>query len=408
MFTDEDEQLRLSVRRWIAQHVVPHVPSWERDGALPPDLLARLGGQGLLGLQVPTHLGGQGGDFVTNMIVSEELSAAGAESVSAAVSVHTGMAMPPIVEFGTDNQRSRYLPGLIDGTRVAALAITEPNAGSDVSAIETRAVPSAGGWRINGRKVFISNGTRADLILVIARTGERPDGRPTFTLFLIDAPCPGLERRRIEKIGRHASDWAELLFVDVEVGPEAVLGEVGRGFQNIMWELEAERVVAAATAVAAAHYVLGLALSYVRTRHQFGQPIGEFQAIRHRLADLAAQLAAAEELVYSVASDLRLGRDPGARIPMAKLLAASTLNEVADYAVQVHGAYGYTAEYSVGRAWVDARAKRISGGSDEIQRDLIARALLGRPSADARVRPGGKPVRGLKGGSGTADEKEIR
>jgi alkylation response protein AidB-like acyl-CoA dehydrogenase len=382
LFTPDHELLRESVRGWVKKHVAPFVDEWESLGDFPADLFEQMGVQGFLGVQYPEEYGGQGGDFAANLVVCEELSRVGAESLCMAVSVHTAMATPPILEYGTEDQRQRYLPDLLAGRKIAALGISEPDAGSDVAGIRTHARPADdGGWVLDGGKTFITNGGRADVVLVIARTPSEVEDRKAFSLFLVDTSLPGFTRgRRLEKIGRHASDTCELGFESVRLPSDALLGQEGRGFQQIMWELDAERIVSAATSVSLGFHALELGITYVKDRRQFGKPLADLQAIRHNLADLWARLAAARELVYSTATRFQAGEERLAEIAMAKLVAAQSLADAADYALQVHGGYGYMREYPISRVWVDARVKRITAGTDEIQRELIARHLLGRPS----------------------------
>ena len=247
-----------------------------------------------------------------------------------------------------------------------------------------RAETGTSGW-IDGQKTFITNGERADLVLLIARTDGNEVGHRAFSLFLVNARTPGFKRgRRIEKIGRHASDTCELAFEEMRLPADALLGEPGRGFYHIMWELDAERIFSAATSVALGCHALELGLSYVQTRQQFDSPLSEFQAIRHEFATLAAQLTAARELVYFAAYRFVRGHSPIPEISMGKLFAADILNRVADYSLQVHGGYGYMAEYEIGRVWKDARVKRIAAGTDEVQREIISRHLLGKPQSRRR------------------------
>jgi alkylation response protein AidB-like acyl-CoA dehydrogenase len=382
LFTEEHHMLRESIRAWTRERVMPHIRTWEDEAEFPRSIFEELGELGYLGLQYPERYGGQGGDFAANLVLCEELSLAGAESISMGVGVHTAMATPPILKFGTEEQKERFLPDLISGRQIAALGISEPNAGSDVAGIRTKAVRTpSGDWTIDGSKTFITNGSRADVVLVVARTGEDGD-RPSFSLFLLESKLAGFERgQKLAKLGRHAIDTAELHFNGVQVAPDALLGEEGRGFQQIMWELEAERLISAATSVALGFRALELALDYAKNRVQFGRRIGDFQAIRHELADLAAQLTAARELVHTTVLRFQRGDERMPEIAMAKLFAAQVLNHVADYALQVHGGYGYMSEYEIGHLWIDARVKRITAGADEIQREIIARHLLGRETA---------------------------
>jgi len=384
LFTDEHELLREGVRAWARRRLGPHVEQWEREGGFPDSVFEELGSLGYLGLQYPEDYGGQGGDFAANLLLLEELSLAGAESVSMGVAVHTAMATPPILRFGTDEQKRRLLPELLAGERVAAIAISEPEGGSDVAGMRTTARRSAGGWTLDGRKTFITNGTRAGLFLVVARTADPEDGRKAFSLFLVDGATPGLARgEKLEKIGRHASDTCELFFDGVELPDDALLGEEGRGFHQIMWELEAERIMSAATSVALGYHALDLGLEYIRDRRQFGAPLADRQAIRHEVASVTARLTAARELVHATAWRFQNERYATEEIAMAKLVAAEALNEVADYAMQLHGGYGYMREYPIGRVWVDARVKRITAGTDEIQREIIARHVVGPISKGA-------------------------
>jgi alkylation response protein AidB-like acyl-CoA dehydrogenase len=380
LFSDEHEQLRESISRWVADRVVPNIEDWDRAETLPSDIYEEMGALGFLGLQYPEDYGGQGGDFAANLVLCEELSAVGAEALGSSVGVHTAVAVAPLAQFGTDEQKDRWLAEFLSGRTLCAIAITEPDGGSDVAGMRSVAERTADGWLLNGSKTFITNGARAGVIFVIARTSARDAERPAFSLFLVEADRPGVSRGLpLEKIGRHASDTCELFFDHVELPSDALLGEEGRGFHQIMWELDGERIVSAITSVALGYHALGIAKDYVLERRQFGRPIADFQAIRHELANHAAALAAARELTHATAWRFQNGHARLEEISMAKLVAANTLCEVADYALQVHGGYGYMREQSIGRVWIDARAKRITAGTDEIQREIIARHLLGRP-----------------------------
>jgi alkylation response protein AidB-like acyl-CoA dehydrogenase len=380
LFTAEHDLLRESVRGWAQRRVTPHIEEWERAGDLPDSIFVELGDQGFLGLQYPEEYGGQGGDFAANIVLCEELSHIGAESLGTAVAVHTAMATPPILRFGTAEQKERLLPDLLAGRKLAALALTEPAGGSDVANMKTVARRQPGGWTLDGAKTFITNGCRAGVLLVLARTPEGDvAARKSFTAFVIDPALPGVSRGpRLEKLGRHASDTCELFFDGVLLPENALLGEEGLGFQHIKWELEAERIMSAATSVALGEHTLDLALEYIRGRRQFGQPIANFQAVRHELASKAARLRAAREFVHATAWRFQNERAEPADSSMAKLVASDALFEVADYALQLHGGYGYMQEYPIGRLWIDARVKRITAGTDEIQREIIARHVVGR------------------------------
>jgi alkylation response protein AidB-like acyl-CoA dehydrogenase len=380
LFSVEHDLLRASIREWARATVAPFIDEWEEAGEFPRKIFEELGDLGYLGAQYPEEYGGQGGDFAANLVLCEELSRVGAESVSTSVAVHTAMATPPILKFGTQAQRKRYLPDLLAGRKIGALGISEPGAGSDVSSLLTRGRRYGDGWIIDGGKTFVTNGIRADVLLVIARTDAGAHAKSAFSLFVIDTHVEGFSRgRRLEKIGRHASDTAELRFDALRLPSDALLGEEGRGFQQIMWELEAERIVSAATSVALGFHALDLAIAHIESRQQFGKRIADFQAVRHNLADRTARLTAARELVHTTALRFQAGEERIPEVAMAKLVAAEALGDMADYALQLHGGYGYMAEYPIGRVWKDARVKRITAGTDEIQRELIARYLLGKP-----------------------------
>jgi alkylation response protein AidB-like acyl-CoA dehydrogenase len=323
---------------------------------------------------MPEEYGGQGGDYFTNIVLAEEIARAGSGGFLMGLSVHTDMVMPPILEFGTEEQKRRYLVPGIAGEQVYALGITEPGAGSDVAAIATRAVRDRDGWLINGAKTYITNGARAGMIMLIAKTD--PDaGYDGFTIFLVPMDTPGVIReQKLEKMGMHASDTVLLAFQDVRVPDSAVLGEVGRGFRQIMWELQAERAIAAAGCLAYAQYAFDATLEYARERRTFGRALGTHQAIRHKFARMAIELEAARRLIYATAADYAAGAYNVREISMSKLKASQVAWMVADECVQIHGGAGYMKEYPVERVMRDLRLYRIGAGADEIMLDVIGRS----------------------------------
>jgi alkylation response protein AidB-like acyl-CoA dehydrogenase len=290
------------------------------------------------------------------------------------IAVQTDMAMPPILKFGTEEQKREWAEPAIKGEKILCLGITEPDAGSDVAGIRTRAVRDGGEWVINGSKTYITNGHRADFIVLVTKTD--PDaGYDGFTLFLVDMDLPGVTReKRLEKLGMHASDTALLAFDDVRVPHEAVLGEVGKGFYHIMWELQGERLIGAAGCVASAQRVFDQTLEYARERTAFGRPIGGFQVTRHKFAEMATKIETARQMVYTTAWRFQNGEYPVREITMAKLYAARIAVEVADECIQIHGGAGYMREYQIERAWRDLRLNRIGAGTDEIMLDVIGRS----------------------------------
>src|SRR5258708_3891807 len=290
------------------------------------------------------------------------------------VAVQTDMATPPGHLFGTEEQKQKYLVPAIKGEKIACLGITEPDAGSDVAGIKTHAVRDGDEWIINGSKTFITNGHRADFIVLVTRT-DKDAGYDGFTLFLVDMDTPGVIReQKLRKMGMHASDTALLAFQDVRVPADAVLGEVGKGFYHIMWELQGERLIGAAGCVAGAQRRFGRTLAYAKERTAFGRPIGQFQVIRHKFAEMATKIESARQLVYVTAWRHQNGEYPVREISMAKLHAARIACEVADECIQIHGGAGYMKEYNVERVGRDMRLNRIGAGTDEIMLEVIGRS----------------------------------
>lgn len=374
LFGPVHETLRAEIRRYVERELAPHAGAWEEAGHFPDEVFRQMGRLGYLGLRYPQELGGSGLDTYSAIVLAEELSRAGNGAVGMAVAVHAEMATPPILKFGNREQQERFLVPAIRGEKIAALAISEPGAGSDVAAIQTRAVADGDHWVLNGSKIYITNGVRADWVLLLARTGEEPTGG--LTLFVVEKGTPGFTvGRKLQKVGMHASDTAELFFDQVRIPDANRIGEVGQGFYHIMWELQGERLIGAAGAVAAGERALEMALAYVAQREAFGRPIGKFQAIRHRLAQMATELEAARSLVYTCAWRWEQGEYPVKEISMAKLYATEVAFRVADEALQFHGGAGYMMEVPIQRAWRDTRVLRIAGGTDEIMREIIARQM---------------------------------
>jgi acyl-CoA dehydrogenase len=393
-FTDEHEQLRETIHRWVRTEVEPHVDEWDRAGEFPRDLYERAAELGFLGLKYPQELGGQGGDYVHDAVWCEELAAAGAGGgVGAGLGAHTGIATPPIWKFGTDDQKERFLRPAIAGRRIGALGITEPGAGSDVAAITTRAEPVDGGYLVNGAKTFITNGARADFLVCACKT--TPDGGHHGISFLILVrDMPGFETtRKLEKLGWHASDTAELSFTDVEVPAANLLGPENGGFYLIMANFQWERLLMALGAVGAMTRLLEVTVAYSLERQAFGRSIGRFQVIRHKLAEIGVKLEASRALTYHALREF-IGPEAERReaiarqdwghpsisaglqeVTKAKLLTQRAAVEVADECLQIHGGYGYMREYGIERALRDLRLGPIGGGTDEVMREILSRQL---------------------------------
>ena len=378
MFSEEHELFRDAVRKFVEKELAPHADEWEEAEGFPDSVFTRMGELGYLGLRFPEKYGGQGCDFLFSVVLAEELGRCGMGSIGMAVAVQSEMATPPVYKFGTEEQKMKYLLPANRGQKIACLGITEPNAGSDVAALQTTARREGDHWVINGRKIFITNGVRADFITLVARTGEKK-GYKGFSLFLVDKNTPGFSvTRKLGKLGMRSSDTAELLFEDCRVPADALLGEEGKGFYHIMWELQGERIMGAANAVSRAQMVYELALRYAQERVQFGKPLAHFQVTRHRLADMTTEIEAARHLIYYCAWQFQQGEYPVKEISMAKLFSAQMAARVADAALQIHGGYGYMMEYPVQRYWRDIRLSRIGAGTDEIMKEIIANEILGR------------------------------
>ena len=374
IFEEHHDQLRDSIRRFVEKELAPHAEEWE-ETTFPDSVIHRMGELGFLGLSMPTEYGGQGGDYYCNIVLAEEMSRSHSGGLAMGVAVHTDMAMPPIHLFGTEEQKQEWLVPAIKGEKILCLGITEPDAGSDVAGIKTRAVRDGDEYVINGSKTYITNGHRADVIVLVTKTD--PDaGHGGITLFLVPMDLPGVIReKRLEKLGMHASDTALLAFQDVRVPASAMLGQEGKGFYHISWELQGERLIGAAGCVAGAQRVFEQTLQFAKERHAFGRPIGNFQVIRHKFAEMATKIETARQMVYTTAWRFNNGEYPVREISIAKLYASRISVEVADECIQIHGGAGYMKEYGVERSWRDLRLNRIGAGTDEIMLEVIGRSF---------------------------------
>ncbi len=373
IFTDEHDQLRESIRGFVTREFAPHAEEWE-ETTFPDECFTKMGAQGFLGLDKPEAYGGEGGDYYSALVLGEEMVHAKSGGLAMGVAVQTDMAMPPILAFGTEEQKQEWVVPAIKGEKILCLGITEPDAGSDVAGIKTRAVRDGDDYVINGSKTYITNGHRADVIVLVTKTDPEA-GYDGFTLFLVPMDAPGVIReKRLQKLGMHASDTALLAFQDVRVPSTAVLGQVGKGFYHIMWELQGERLIGAAGCVSGAQRCFEQTLAYALERTAFGRQIGKFQVIRHKFAEMATKIESARQMVYVTAWRHNNGEYPVREISMAKLHAARIAVEVADECIQIHGGAGYMKEYGVERVWRDMRLNRIGAGTDEIMLDVIGRS----------------------------------
>lgn len=370
---DEHAALRAQIRRFGEREILPHASTWEEREEFPRELYARAAEAGFLGVGYPEALGGAGGDLTHVLVAAEELVLAGT-SVGTVVGLGShGIALPPIVNMGTEAQRERWVRPVLRGEKIAALAVTEPGGGSDVAALATRAVRDGSHYVVNGSKTFITSGVRADLVTVAVRTGGA--GHGGISLLVIEKGTEGFSvGRKLKKTGWWASDTAELHFEDCRVSAENLLGEEGQGFVAIMMNFVSERLFLAGQCVAIAELSYRASVAYARERRAFGKPLSGHQVTRHKLAEMATRIAAARALTNEVATRYVRGEHLASLAAMAKNTATDMCSFVCDQAVQLHGGYGYMRESLVERLYRDARLYPIGGGTREVMLELISKA----------------------------------
>jgi acyl-CoA dehydrogenase len=373
IFQPVHADLRLNIRRFVHNELTPHVEQWEEDEETPRWLFTRLGELGYLGMSYPEEYGGDD-DSVAEVVLHEELACCGSVGAASSIGAHISIAMPQIMRFGTDEQKQRYLVPGIKGESIGALGITEPEAGSDVASIRTYASRDGSDWVINGSKTFITNGVCCDWVVVAAKT-DRDRGYAGISQFIIDRDNPGFETsKKLKKLGWKASDTGELSFADCRVPRDALVGEENKGFFQIMANFAWERLVIALAAVAGAQWIFELTVEYAKERQAFGKPIGKFQAVSHKLADMAMEIEVGRAHGYHVLELYMRGTNPINEVAMAKLYTCDMACRVVDRALQIYGGYGYMEEYPIARAFRDFRLGPIGGGTDEIMREIIARS----------------------------------
>ena len=376
-FTPEHEMFRDLVRRFVQDEITPHVDDWEDRGKIPRELFRRMGELGLLGIEYPAQYGGADADFWMTVVLTEELARCRSGGVAFSVIVHTDMSSPWLGRVGSDDQKKRYLSDITSGRKVCALAITEPGAGSDMVSLETRAERDGDDWVMNGAKTYITNGVYGDLYFVAAKTRDSGRKHQRLSQFLVEGGTPGLKvSRKLSKTGMWASDTAELVFENVRVPHANLLGEEGRGFYQLASGLQRERLLSAVLSVSAASQALEDTLEFLKNREAFDKPLAEFQALRHRIADMATQVEAARQLTYAAVEAFASGGDCVTEVSMAKLFSTEMANRVAYEAVQMHGGLGYMRELPVERFARDYRLWTIAAGSSEMMREIIAKRLL--------------------------------
>jgi len=376
LFSEEHDAFRDAIRRFIEREVVPVYREWEDAGEVPRAVWRQAGEVGLLAPDVPEQYGGAGGDFLFNAVVHEELARAGAASFSACLIAHNDIVAAYLFELGTEEQKRRWLPDMVTGAVIGAIGMSEPGAGSDLKAIRTSARREGDHYVLNGQKTFITNGYNADMVVVAAKTTQAA-GSSGVSLFVVDTALPGVRRgRRLEKVVQKAGDTAEIFFDDIILPADTLLGQENKGFRAMMELMPRERIAIAMSAVAEAEAALDWAIEYVKTRQAFGQPLGQLQSIRFKVAELATELAVARVFVdWCLHRMITQTLDLQSAV-MAKYHVTDVSYRVIDESLQLFGGYGYMREYPISRAWVDSRVHRIYGGTNEIMKDIIGKALL--------------------------------
>ncbi|MEH6651730.1 MAG: acyl-CoA dehydrogenase family protein [Motiliproteus sp.] len=376
---DADSDLfQTMINRVLEQEVAPHFDVWEESGAMPKSLWKTLGEAGLLGIDMPEEYGGAGARMEIGQMALEEIARQGFGGLASGYNIHANIVMPYIFHIGDEQQKQQWLPAMIAGDAVGAIAMTEPGAGSDLAAIRTSAERTDDGWLINGAKVFITNGLQADVVIVCAKS-DPAAGAKGVSLFLVDTSLPGFSRGKgIKKIGQHSSDTAELFFSDLLVPHDALLGEEGKGFAYLMQELPRERLGVAAQAIGATEGALALTIDYVQERKAFGQRIADFQNTRFKLAEAKAQLDMARVYLDHCVDKYNDNAMTPTDAAVLKLQLTEMQCKITDECLQLFGGYGYTVEYPISRFYVDARVQTIYAGTSEIMKEVIARSLLGR------------------------------
>ncbi|MCW2621344.1 MAG: hypothetical protein JWL64_946 [Frankiales bacterium] len=378
LFEQDHEDFRGVVREFVAREVEPHLARWDADHLIDRATWLAGGKQGIFGIAVPEEFGGGGlHDYRYRCVVMEEMSRVGAASLASSFSLQDDVALPYFLDLATDEQKARWLPGMASGELIGAIAMTEPGAGSDLQGVRTTAVRDGDDWVLNGAKTFITNGIHSDLVIVVCRTDAEAGARG-FSLLIVERDMPGFTRgRKLEKIGLHAQDTAELSFTDVRVPAHNLLGTLGGGFGHLMERLPTERISISYQALAASRAALAWTLDYTKERTAFGSPIAAFQNTAFRLADLVTDLDVLEAYLDKSVLALNAGELTAVDAAKGKLAATELQKRVMDQCLQLFGGYGYMLEYPIARAYLDARVQTIYGGTSEIMRTIIGRDLTG-------------------------------
>ncbi len=373
-YTEEHRIFRDSLRRFLEKEITPHVEEWEEAGIVPRAAWKKMGEQGYLAMGVPEEYGGLGADFLYSVIVTEEMTRTNHSGLAAAL--HSDIIVPYIQSFAAEEQKHKYLPGCVSGDIITAVAMTEPNAGSDLAGMKTTAVEKGDEIILNGQKTFISNAINADLVVLAARDPHTEDPHRAVDLYLVEAGTPGFEKgKQIKKAGWHSQDTGELFFNDCRIPKENRLGEKGSGFLKLMLKLQQERLVCAIGAVAGAEYMLELTIKYCKERTAFGKPLSKFQNTQFEIVEMATEVRLGRTFIDKLVADHMEGKEIVVDVSMAKYWTTEMASRVADRCVQLFGGYGYCEEYPIARAWRDIRVTRIFAGTNEIMKVIAARFM---------------------------------
>jgi citronellyl-CoA dehydrogenase len=373
-FNKEHEMIRKAVREFVDKEINPHVAEWEEQKITPlHELFKKMGDLGFLGIRYDPKYGGQGLDYWHDLVFAEEMGRITAGGVSMGITVQTHMATPAIDQFGSDFLKETYLTKAISGDMVCSIAVTEPGAGSDVGALATTARKEGHHYILNGSKTYISNGTQADFLTLLARTSDDP-GYHSFSLFVVPTDLPGFSvSRKLDKIGMHSSDTAELFFDDMKIPAENLIGQEGEGFIYQMQQFQHERFVTLPLAYVSTGQTIQMTIEHIRQRTVFGKPLIKRQVLRHRLADWLTEIEGLKRLTYHIVNMKMAGLDVTKEVSMGKLMAGRMAHKVADGCLQMFGGLGYMAEMPISRAFLDSRLTSIGGGADEVMEEIIAR-----------------------------------
>ena len=373
-YSEEHRMFRESVRRYLEKEVVPYIEEWEEAGITPKSAWKKLGDQGFLCMNVPEEYGGLGADFLYSVIMTEEMARTNHSGLCSAL--HSDVVVPYITSFGSEELKKKYLPVCVSGDIIAAVAMTEPNTGSDLAAIKTTAVEDGDDVIINGQKTFISSGINCGLCIVAARDPKVESSYNAIDLYVVEEGTPGFEKgKQIEKIGWHSQDTSELYFTDCRVPQKNRLGAKGTGFLHLMAKLQQERLMVAIGAVAAAEYMLDITIDYCKERTVFGKPISKFQHSQFEIVEMATEIKLGRAFLDKLIVEHMEGENVVVEVSMAKFWTTEMANRVADRCLQLYGGYGYCEEYPIARAWRDIRVTKIFAGTNEIMKQIAARFM---------------------------------